>query len=519
MEEALKELTLFAADIAHEELRRVVLLGMGGSSLAPLVLERIFGRTGGLPLTVLDTTDPATILRVEREVPIAQTLFIVSSKSGTTAEPLALGEYFYSRLSELRAGAGRNFVVITDPGTPLARMGKEREYRRVFLNFPGIGGRYSALSYFGLVPAALMGIDVAELVALALRMAHACASCVPVPENPGVILGAALGELAAHGRDKVTFLMPRQIAPLGMWLEQLLAESTGKRGTGLLPVAGEPLGRPDVYGEDRLFVHVRLKGEEDTELEKGVAALREDGLPVISIQMDGKLDLGQEFLRWEIATAAAGAVLGINPFDQPNVQEAKDSTNRVLELARKTGWAPPHHPSLTEDGLGFYTRSPDESAVETLRSFLSQAAQGDYFALLAYLPEEDPTEKQLQSIRVLVRDQLHLATTSGYGPRYLHSTGQYHKGGPKTGLFLILTADNAADASVPGQPYTFGLLKSAQVTGDREVLQRQGRRVMRIHLGADVPRGLGTLRRWIEAALDGVHPRQATAAGSGRRPR
>ncbi len=327
-------------------------------------------------------------------------------------------------MQALKGGnAGGDFAVITDPGTPLASLAHDRKYRRTFLNFPGVGGRYSALSYFGLVPAALMGVDVAEVLALAARMAHACASCVPSAENPGVALGAAIAELAAHGRDKVTFLLPGSLAAFGLWLEQLLAESTGKRGSGILPVDGEPVGSPSVYGDDRLFVHIQLKGEEDSRLEKAVAALRDKGMPVVEIRMDGLMDLGQEFLRWEIATATVGSVIGINPFDQPNVQEAKDSTNAFLALGRKQGKLPRREANLTEGTLGFYGDHTGRNAQDTLKGFLSQAGKGDYLALLAYLPEEEGTENLLRSLRVLVRDRLRVATTLGYGPRYLHSTG------------------------------------------------------------------------------------------------
>ncbi len=505
MEESLGNLMRFAAEARGAGFRHVVHMGMGGSSLAPLVFARTFPRPpDGLPLTVLDTTDPATILAVEREVPLAQTLFIVASKSGTTAEPLAFGEYFYAKLVALKGDrAGENMVAITDPGTPLVAQGRTRRYRRVFLNFSDIGGRYSALSYFGLVPAALMGVDVAGLLDRALHMAHACASCCPAHDNPGVALGAVMGELARQGRDKVTVLVAEPAATLGMWLEQLMAESTGKNGTGLLPVADEPLGDPSVYGQDRLFACVRLGAQDDGALARGVAALRAAGHPVVTIQMDDALDLGQEFFRWEIATATAGAILGINAFDQPNVQESKDNTNRLLGAVKTQGRLPEEKPALVEGALSLYAGRAGRTAAATLGRFLSQARPGDYIALMAYLTERPEIDRALQAIRLRLRNGTRLATTLGYGPRYLHSTGQYHKGGPNTGLFIQLTGDDGVDAQIPGEPYTFGVLKRAQALGDLEALRRHERRVVRVHLGRDVGQGLRELDRAVAAALGG----------------
>ncbi|MGD8791101.1 MAG: bifunctional transaldolase/phosoglucose isomerase, partial [Anaerolineae bacterium] len=495
MEENLPELAAFANEVRTAGFQHVVHMGMGGSSLAPLVFERTFEPgDDGLPLTVLDTTDPATILRIEREVPVVDTLFIVASKSGTTAEPLAFMDYFYDKVkAEKGDRAGENFVAITDPGSPLVDLAQERAFRRTFLNFPDIGGRYSALSYFGLVPAALLGVDVAELLAQALRMVHACASCVKLEHNPGVALGAALGELGLQGRNKVTFLVPEAISTLGMWLEQLLAESTGKEGTGLLPVALEPAGDPAVYGDDRFFAYVRLQGAGEANLEARVAALRQAGQPLVTIQMDDRLDLGQEFFRWEMATATAGAILGINAFNQPNVQESKDNTNRLLGVVRDEGRLPQEKPALVEGTLSLYADAAAPTVAETLARFLAQATPGDYVALMAYLSETPAIDQALQAIRLKLRDRLKLATTLGYGPRFLHSTGQIHKGGPNTGLFLQLTADDVEDASVPGKPYSFGLLKRAQALGDLEALRKHGRRVIRIDLGDDVDGGLKAL--------------------------
>ena len=503
MEANLDGLIRFTSEIKAAGFRHVLDMGMGGSSLAPLAFQHSFDVSeNGLRLIVLDTTDPDTIRKIEREVDLSKTLFIVASKSGTTAEPLAFGEYFYAKVKALKGDrAGENFVAITDPDTPLVKTAKERKFRRTFLNFADIGGRYSALSYFGLLPAALMGVDVGELLIRALRMTHACASCVPAHLNPGLSLGAALGELGRQGRNKVTFIVPRSIATLGMWLEQLLAESTGKEGRGILPVSGEPLGDPSVYGNDRVFVYLRLKSQTEDSLERGVAALREAAHPVVTIELNDPLDFGQEFFRWEIATATAGSILGINPFDQPNVQESKDNTNRLLETVRTQGELPEEKPALVEAPLSLYAPKAAGTIVETLRGFLAQARPGDYVAIMAYLTEDSAIEKALQAIRLRLRDSLRLATTLGYGPRFLHSTGQFHKGGPNTGLFLQLTSDDAGDLPVPGQPYTFGIFKRAEALGDLEALRKHQRRVIRIHLGADVGKGLAALEQAIKAAL------------------
>jgi transaldolase/glucose-6-phosphate isomerase len=503
MEANLTCLIAFTQEMREAGFRHVVHLGMGGSSLAPLAFQRIFSPGPfGLPLTVLDTTAPATIRAIESQVPLPETLFIVASKSGTTAEPRAFADYFYARLQELKGQrAGDNFLALTDPGSPLVQLAKERCFRGVFCNFPDIGGRYSALSFFGLLPAALMDIRVTELLGRSLRMLHACSACVPLKENPGAALGATLGELARRGRDKVTFLMPQTVAPLGMWLEQLLAESTGKEGTGLVPVAGEPVGDPAVYGDDRLFVYFRLKGEAEKTLEDRVEALKRAGHPVVTIQLDDWLDIAQEFYRWEIATATAGAILGINPFDQPNVQESKDNTRRLLQEVRQQGRLPEEKARLTEAPLRLYSQEGAATIKESLRRFWGQARPGDYVALLAYLPEIDAVAKTLSGVRLQLRDTLRLATTLGYGPRYLHSTGQLHKGGPNTGLFIILTASDRDDPPVPDQPYTFGVFQQAQALGEMESLKRHGRRVVRLHLGDDLAQGLAALEEVMKQAL------------------
>jgi glucose-6-phosphate isomerase len=499
MESNLRELVDFADEVRAAGFEHVVHMGMGGSSLAPLAFQETFAvGPNGLPLTVLDTTDPATILGIEKRIPPANTLFIEASKSGSTVESRSFGEYFYGRVKAVKGDrAGENFAVITDPGSMLAALAKERGYRKIFLNFADIGGRYSALSYFGLVPAALMGMDIFQLLDRGLQMARACGASMDPAENPGVALGVVMGELAGQGRNKLTLLVPDSIATLGMWLEQLIAESTGKEGMGILPVTGEVMGSPSVYGTDRVFVYLRMESEVDDALDKAAKSLLEAGFPLVTIRMRDRFDLGRELFRWEIATAVSGVVLGINPFDQPNVQEAKDLTNRLLKEVREHGRLPAEEPSIVEESMQLYGAGGPKTVGEALSRFLEQAHEGDYIALLAYMTEDEATNRALQSIRAQLRDRLHVATTLGYGPRYLHSTGQLHKGGPNTGLFLELTADDGEDVEIPGQPYSFGALRRAQALGDLEALRQHGRRGLRFHLGSAVSRGLAVLERAI----------------------
>ena len=505
MRDSVAALESFRDELLEEGYRHVLLMGMGGSSLAPLIFQRCFA-TGrdGLALTVLDSTDPATVSDYEQRLPLTQTLYIVASKSGTTAEPLAFGDHFYALLRHTEGdAAGRHFAAITDPGTPLVDQAERRHYRRTFLNFTDIGGRYSALSYFGMVPAAMMGLDISGMLVRAQRMMRACGPERPVDESPGMVLGAALGELAREGRDKVTFLVPPSLQPLGMWLEQLLAESTGKQGTGLLPVAGEPVAPQAFYGKDRVFIHISLDNEREESLERSVTALRAAGQPVIAIRLRDRLDLAQEFFRWEVATAVAGAILGINPFDQPDVQTSKDNTNRLLKEVQEEGHLPGNPPDLTEGPLQLYLApgSAEANLDRTLGRFFKQVRSGDYIALLAYLSEEAAVEALLQSLRLLLQQYFHAAVTLGYGPRYLHSTGQFHKGGPDTGLYLLLTCDDAFDVDLPDKPYTFGTLRRAQFQGDLEALEKIGRRVLRLHLGSDAAGGLAEFKLRLENLL------------------
>jgi transaldolase / glucose-6-phosphate isomerase len=455
MAQQVKDLKSFADEV-RTTFDRVVLCGMGGSSLAPEVLWRTFGAAAGHPaLVVLDSTDPRAVRQAEQGGELSKTLFIVSSKSGTTQESDSFFRYFWERTG----GQGGRFVAITDPGTPLEQLARERGFRRTFLNPSDIGGRYSALSFFGLVPAAVIGVDVQMLLHRAHRMAECSAAWVPALDNPAAWLGAALGEAALAGRDKTTFVLSPGISSFGLWLEQLIAESTGKEGTGILPVADEPLGPPPVYGDDRLFVSMALSGKTDPTTDSRLAELENAGHPVVHLRLEDHYDLGQEFFRWEFATAVAGAVLGINPFDQPNVAESKANTKSVL--AKKT------------------PLSASASAGE-LERFLAAIKPGDYLAIMAYLPPTPENDRRLAAIRLRLRDRLKVATTLGYGPRFLHSTGQLHKGGRAVGHFLQITQRADQDLPIPGEAFSFGQLEAAQGEGDLLALRSRGRPAIRV---------------------------------------
>jgi len=449
---------------------------------------------------VLDSTDPATVLAFESEVDLPRTLFVVASKSGTTIEPLMFYKYFINEMRKLKGDhAGENFVAITDPGTLMEAMATGDKFRRIFLNPSDIGGRYSALSYFGMVPAALQGIDFKTLLDRAERAMHACAPAVPAADNPAVRLGAIIGTLAAAGRNKLTLSTDPEISSLGLWIEQLVAESTGKEGKGILPVAGETLTDPDVYGDDRLFVHIAV-GMIDPEAENRLRAIEAAGHPVVRRVMNDTLDLGEEFYIWEMATAIAGAAMGINPFDQPNVQESKDNTKLLLEDFKRDGHLPEQ--TLAAEGRGLKVYCDDETLQQlgknkTVEAFiaahLKRVKPGDYIAMLDYIRETDENEALIQAIRGRLRDALRVATTTGYGPRFLHSTGQLHKGGDSSGVFIQITADDLTDVVIVGEPFTFGVLKQAQALGDFQSLASRDRRAIRVHLGADVAAGLKTL--------------------------
>jgi transaldolase/glucose-6-phosphate isomerase len=500
------ELKRFATDIRKAGFLHVVHLGMGGSSLAPLVFQRtLTPGTDSLPLDVLDSTDPQSVLAIEEKIPLKDTLFIVASKSGTTTETLSFMEYFYHRVAaEKGEKTGENFIAITDPGSPLVNTAKSYGFQRVFLNYEDIGGRYSALSYFGMVPAVLMDLDIELLLERAVRMAYANRCQRSGAKNPAIELGAALGELASQGRDKLTFLTSKSISNLGLWLEQLVAESTGKKDKGILPVAGENVGVREIYGDDRVFVYFEVQDEKYDEELKQVRELADAGFPVVIIRLQDKYDIGQEMMRWEIAIATAGAVLGINPFDQPNVQAAKDSSKRVLRAIAEEGSLPPVHSSTADDEKDIVVDQEKQSIEESLSRFLSKVKQNDYIAIQAYLAETPEADRLLQDIRTHLRDRYQIATTVGYGPRYLHSTGQYHKGGPNTGVFIQLWAERAEDADIPGKDYSFGVLIKAQAQGDLEALRQHERRLVRIELGLG---GLKGLSRLNEAVVDLAHER------------
>ena len=489
----LDELRRAAEDVRQAGFSHVVLLGMGGSSLCPEVLKMTFGRIASWPeLHVLDSTDPAQVRTLETTVDLARTLFIVASKSGTTLEPNIFKQHFFERAKAAVGAAevGRRFVAITDPGSQMQRVAEADGFRRVFFGLPSIGGRYSALSDFGMVPAAVMGLDVARLLGRAAEMTRACAASVPVEENPGAVLGIVMGVLAKNGRDKATLVASPAIHALGAWLEQLLAESTGKEGTGLIPVDREPLGAPEVYGVDRFFVYLRLTSAPDAEQDLRVEALERAGQPLVRITVDDPYDLGAEFFRWEFATAVAGAILHINPFDQPDVEASKLATRRLTDEYEKTGVLPSQAA----------VRADDTNLHAALRSHLGRLGAGDYAALLAYVEMNAAHERELQAIRGAIRDRYRVATCLGFGPRFLHSTGQVYKGGPNSGVFLQITCDDGVDVPVPGQKYTFGVVKAAQAQGDFQVLVERGRRALRIHLGKDQKGGLATLRRAVGQA-------------------
>ena len=512
-QKTIRRFTNFAAEVKDAGFRHVLLLGMGGSSLCPEVLRKSFGKIENSPeLHVLDSTDPAQIKTFENKIDLASTLFIVSSKSGTTLEPNIFKQYFYERAKEAVGPdeASNRFIAITDPGSKLREEAERESFRKIFLGVPTIGGRYSALSDFGMAPAAAIGIDVSSFLDRAKVMTRACSEA-SARNNPGVILGAVLGVGQQLGRDKITIAASPGIHDLGAWLEQLLAESTGKQGKGLIPVDREALGNPDVYANDRLFVYLRLKSAPDKSQDSAISELQEAGQPVVLISIADVYDLGQEFFRWEIATAVAGSIIGINPFDQPDVEASKIATRKLTDEYEQKGSLPAELPFFEAEGVKLFADEKNANdlklfAGETslrgyLKTHLDRLRAGDYFALLAYVEMNADHEELLQIARHAVRDQKRVATCLGFGPRFLHSTGQAYKGGPNIGVFLQITCDDAADLPVPNQKYTFGVVKAAQARGDFEVLAERGRRALRIHLDANVSEGLAKLNEAIAAAL------------------
>jgi len=490
----------FAKEIAAADFRDVVLLGMGGSSLCPEVLALTFGKEN---FHILDSTVPAQIKTLESKLDLSKTLFIVASKSGSTLEPNCFKQYFFERVSETigRENAGKNFVAITDPNSKMQKVAERDKFRKIFFGNPEIGGRFSALSPFGMAAGAAMGIDVEEFLSSAKEMVHACKSHLG-HENPGVVLGSILGTAHSLGRDKLTIFASPEIRDLGAWLEQLIAESTGKNGVAIIPVDREPIQKPDTYGTDRLFVYLKLKGS--NEFDEKISVLEHDGHPIIRITLADKMNLGQEFFRWEFATAVAGSLMRINPFNQPDVEAAKIEAKKITSAYEETGKLPEERPFYEESGLKLLSDvdniaeltalvGSDKSLSKFLEAHLSRIKPNDYFALLAYVEMNSENEIALQKIRRAVLEKYRVATCLGFGPRFLHSTGQAYKGGADNGVLLQITSDDADDLNVPQQEFTFGVVKSAQARGDFQVLLDRGRRALRLHLGAEVKSDLERL--------------------------
>jgi transaldolase/glucose-6-phosphate isomerase len=505
--DALKQI---AADVKKARFKHALLLGMGGSSLCPEVLRMTFGKIKGFPeLHVLDSTDPAQITAIEARVDLKSTVCIVSSKSGSTLEPNIYKQYFFERI-KANVGekeVGNRFIAITDPGSKMQQVAEADKFRKICFGVPSIGGRYSALSNFGMVPAAVMGLDVAKFLNNTQEMVQACSATASADVNPGVILGTILGTAANHGRDKITFITSPGISDLGAWLEQLIAESTGKIGKGIIPVDRERLAKPAAYGNDRVFAYLRLASKPNKAQDAAVAALEKAGHPVVRITLPNIYNLGQEFFRWEIATAVAGSIIGINAFNQPDVEASKIETKKLTSQYEATGSLPPEVPFFEAGGIKLFADDKNVAAIhgptlaDVLKTHLLRLKTGDYFAVLGYITMNAANEKSLQTIRHAVRDKKKVATVLGFGPRFLHSTGQAYKGGPNSGVFLQITCDDAKDLPVPGQKYTFGIVKAAQARGDFAVLAERGRRALRVHLGKNLKSGLATLTKAVQKAI------------------
>ena len=500
-----------AAEVKKTKFKHVLLLGMGGSSLCPEVLRMTFGKVAGFPeLHVLDSTDPVQIKTLEKKLDLKKTLCIVSSKSGSTLEPNIFKQYFFERVKKAVGEklVGSRFIAVTDPGSKMQQVAESDRFWKIFAGVPSIGGRYSALSNFGMVPAAAMGMDLGKFLKNTREMSKACGAGTTPDKNPGVLLGTILGVAANHGRDKITIITSPGIFDLGAWLEQLIAESTGKIGKGIIPVDRENLAKPETYGNDRVFAYLTLAGKTNKAQDAAVAALEKAGQPVIRITLPNTYTLGQEFFRWEIATAVAGSIIGIDAFNQPDVEASKIETRKLTSEYEAKGSLPPESPFFTSkeaklfaDPKNTAALSGGKSLAEVLKSHLSRIGPGDYFAVLGYIPMNAENQAALQSIRISVRDSKKVATCLGFGPRFLHSTGQAYKGGPNSGVFLQITCDDASDLPVPGQKYTFGIVKAAQARGDFAVLAERGRRALRVHLGKNLKSGLKALAKAVNQAL------------------
>ncbi len=509
-----EQLDKLAKEVRARGFEHILLLGMGGSSLCPEVLRMTFGRIPHFPtLHVLDSTDPAQVKAFEHQIDIPKTLFIVSSKSGSTLEPNIFKQYFFERTKQVVGSdkVGSHFIAITDPGSKMQQVAEHDHFWHIFFGRPSIGGRYSALSNFGIVPAAAMGLDTKKFLDRADEMVRASGVGGSVEENSAGVLGIILGSAAVAGRDKVTIITSHGIADLGAWLEQLLAESTGKVGKGIIPVDREHLSPPDIYGNDRVFAYLRLENEADADQDAKVAALEKAGHPVVRIVLADIYDLGAEFFRWEIATAVAGSIIGINAFNQPDVEASKVATRALTTEYEAKGSLPAEKPILEDSGIKLFTdeknaaelakAAGEKSLAGYLKAHLNRIHAGDYFAVLGYIQMNPEHEQSLQAVRHAVRDKKRVATCLGFGPRFLHSTGQAYKGGPNSGVFLQITCDDAVELPVPGQKYTFGVVKAAQARGDFQVLAERGRRALRVHLGKDLKAGLAELQAAVDRAL------------------
>jgi transaldolase/glucose-6-phosphate isomerase len=500
-----------AADVKKAKFKHALLLGMGGSSLCPEVLRMTFGKIKGFPeLHVLDSTDPAQIKAIEKKVDLKSTICIVSSKSGSTLEPNIYKQYFFERV-KAKVGekeVGNRFIAVTDPGSKMQQVAETDKFRKIFAGVPSIGGRYSALSNFGMVPGAVMGLDLPKFLKNTEEMVKACGASAAADTNPGVLLGTILGVAATQGRDKVTIIASPGIADLGAWLEQLLAESTGKIGKGIVPVDREKLGKPAVYGNDRVFAYLRLETKPNKAQDAAVSALEKAGHPVVRISLPNIYNLGQEFFRWEIATAVAGSIIGINAFNQPDVEASKIETKKLTSEYEAAGKLPAETPFFEGSGIKLYADERNTAALkggstlaDVLKAHLGRIGAGDYFGVLGYVTMNAANDTALQKIRHAVRDKKKVATVLGFGPRFLHSTGQAYKGGPNSGVFLQITCDDAVDLPVPGQKYTFGVVKAAQARGDFAVLAERGRRALRVHLGKNVGKDLAKLGSALQKIL------------------
>ena len=506
--ETLKQL---AVEVKKAKFKHVLLLGMGGSSLCPEVLRMTFGKIAGFPeLHVLDSTDPAQIKAIEKKLDLRKTLCIVSSKSGSTLEPNIFKQYFFERVTKAVGEklVGSRFIAVTDPGSKMQQVAEADKFWKIFAGDPSIGGRYSALSNFGMLPSAAMGMDLGKFLKTTQEMVKACGAASAADTNPGVILGTIMGVAANHGRDKITIITSPGIFDLGAWLEQLIAESTGKIGKGIIPVDREKLAKPEVYGNDRLFAYLRLANKPNNAHDAAVAAIEKAGHPVVRITLANIYALGQEFFRWEIATAVAGSIIGINAFNQPDVEASKIETKKLTSQYEATGSLPPESPFFISKDAKLFADDKNTAALsggktlgEILQKHLARVGAGDYFAVLGYLPMNAENQKALQGIRTSVRNAKKVATCLGFGPRFLHSTGQAYKGGPNSGVFLQITCDDASDLAVPGQKYTFGVVKAAQARGDFAVLAERGRRALRVHLGKNLKSGLNALAKAVTQSL------------------